>query len=107
MRGVLIKDKEAGTVVSAVYNYWILGLNGLCFGTPSKHVYSDFRGLYEFYQGWFKVDLLIIKKKGEMLILNPQVCLLRCQTNMEWFLCMICRQKCLFSHVHHYLETIY
>ena len=24
-------------------------------------------GLYEFYHGWFKVDLLMIKKKGEML----------------------------------------
>ena len=38
---MLIKDKEADTVVSEVYNIWILGLNGIGFGTPSKHVYND------------------------------------------------------------------
>ena len=41
MKGVLIKDKEAGTVVSAVYMNWVLGLNGLGFGVPTKHIYSD------------------------------------------------------------------
>ena len=41
MKGITIKDKEADTVVSAVYMNWILGLNGLGFGIPSKHIYSD------------------------------------------------------------------
>ena len=41
MKGVLIKDKEADTVVSAVYMHWVLGLNSLGFGVPTKHVYSD------------------------------------------------------------------
>ena len=41
MKGVLIKDKEADTVVTAVYMHWVLGLNGLGFGVLTKHVYSD------------------------------------------------------------------
>ena len=41
MKGVLIKDKEADTVASAVYMHWVLGLKGLGFGVPTKHVYSD------------------------------------------------------------------
>ena len=41
MKGVLIKDKEAETVVTAVCRHWVIGVNGLGFGAPTKHVYSD------------------------------------------------------------------
>ena len=41
MKGVLIKDKEAETVVTAVYRHWVIGVNGLDFHVPTKHVFSD------------------------------------------------------------------
>ena len=41
MKGVLIKDKEAETVVTTVYRHWVIGVNGLDFGAPTKHVNSD------------------------------------------------------------------
>ena len=41
MKGVLIKDKEAETVITAVYRHWVIGVNGLGFGVPIKHVLSD------------------------------------------------------------------
>ena len=41
MKGVLIKDKEAETVVTAVYTHRVIGVNGLGFGATTKHVYSD------------------------------------------------------------------
>ena len=33
-KAVLIQDKEANMVVSAVYTHWIIGTNGLGHGTP-------------------------------------------------------------------------
>ena len=41
MRGILIKDKEAETVVMAVYRHWIVGVNGLGYGVPTQHVFSN------------------------------------------------------------------
>ena len=41
MKGVLIKDKEAETVVTVVYRHWVIGANCLGFGAPTKHVFSD------------------------------------------------------------------
>ena len=41
MKGILIKDKEAETVVTAVYRHWIIGINGLGYGVPTQHVFSD------------------------------------------------------------------
>ena len=41
MKEILIKDKEAETVVIAVYRHWIIGINGLGFGVPTKHMFSD------------------------------------------------------------------
>ena len=36
-KAVLIQDKEANTVISAVYTQWIIGTNGLGHGTPRLH----------------------------------------------------------------------
>ena len=41
MKGVLIKDKEADTVILALYRNWIIGVNGTGHGAPSRHIYSD------------------------------------------------------------------
>ena len=41
MKGVLIKDKEAETVVTAVDRHWVIGVNSLGFSVPTKHVFSD------------------------------------------------------------------
>ena len=41
MKGVLIKDKEVEMVVTAVYRHWVIGVNSLGFGAPTKHMYSD------------------------------------------------------------------
>ena len=41
MKGILIKDKEAGTVITAVYRQWVIGASGLSFCASTKHVYSD------------------------------------------------------------------
>ena len=41
MKGILIKVKEAETVVLAVYIHWIIGSNGIGHGVPTQHVYSD------------------------------------------------------------------
>ena len=35
MKGVLVKEKEAETVVTAVYRHWVIGVNGLGFGSPT------------------------------------------------------------------------
>ena len=39
MRGVLIKDKEADTVIMALYAHWIIGVNG---------IYIRFIGIYSY-----------------------------------------------------------
>ena len=39
MKGVLLRDKEAETVVIALYTHWIIGVNGNGHGAPTKHVY--------------------------------------------------------------------
>ena len=41
MKGVLIKGKEAEIVVRAVYRHWVIGINGLGFSVPTKHMFSD------------------------------------------------------------------
>ena len=41
MKGILIKDKETEIVVRAVYRHWVIGINGLGFSVPTKHVFSD------------------------------------------------------------------
>ena len=41
MKGLLIKDKEAETVVMAVYRYWVIGIKDTGLGVPTPHVYSD------------------------------------------------------------------
>ena len=41
MKGVLLKDKEAETVVMALYKHWIVGIKGHGHGVPTHHVYSD------------------------------------------------------------------
>ena len=41
MKGILIKDKEAETVVTAVYRHWIIGINGLGYGEPNRHMFSE------------------------------------------------------------------
>ena len=41
MKGILIKDKEAETVVTAVYRHWIIGINSLGYGVPTQHIFSD------------------------------------------------------------------
>ena len=41
MKGVLIKDKEADTVIMALYRNWIIGVNGTGHGAPTRHIYSD------------------------------------------------------------------
>ena len=41
MKGVLIKDKEADTVVMALYRNWIIGVIGTGHGAPTHHIYSD------------------------------------------------------------------
>ena len=41
IKGILIKDKEAETVVMAVYRHWIVGINGVGYGVPTQHVFSD------------------------------------------------------------------
>ena len=53
MNGVLIKDKEVDTVVSAVHMHWVLELNGLGFGVHTKHIYSD-NGTLQFNSIHFK-----------------------------------------------------
>ena len=37
----LIKDKEADTVIMALYRFWIIGVNGTGHGAPTRHIYSD------------------------------------------------------------------
>ena len=41
MKGILIKDKEAETVVLAVYRHWVIGINGMGYGVPTQHMFSD------------------------------------------------------------------
>ena len=38
MKGILIKDKEAETVVMAVYRHWIVGINGVGYSVPTQHL---------------------------------------------------------------------
>ena len=39
--GFIIKDKEAETVVMSVYRHWIVGINGVGYGVPTQHMFSD------------------------------------------------------------------
>jgi hypothetical protein len=41
MRGVLIKDKEADTVVMAVHTHWVIGKTGYGYSVPTHHIYRD------------------------------------------------------------------
>ena len=41
MRGALIKDKEADTVITAIQTHWIIGKGGFGYGAPTLHIYSD------------------------------------------------------------------
>ena len=41
MSGVLIKDKEAETVVTAVQTHWVIGKTGYGYDVPTHHIYSD------------------------------------------------------------------
>ena len=41
MKGIIIKDKEAESVVMAVNRHWVIGINGIGHGVPTQHVYSN------------------------------------------------------------------
>ena len=78
MKGVLIKEKEAETVVTAVYRHWVIGINGLGFGVPTKHVFSDL-GVKPLNHLTKKKMVYYIKKLPE-----PQETKNSTQNNINW-----------------------